>query len=151
MRADGNNEAKMREIIYARRSKDCRQIGTRVSLENIQQVLKMVTVIGQFTADSRVLVEAKFNAHLPISADDRVGVWYTAVQYTLDELAPTTEAELIRILRNSSDKTCCLDAIPTNLIKKYASLHIPYLVAIVNNSFKEGLFPSALRTAVVRP
>ena len=69
----------------------------------------------------------------------------SAVQYTLDELAPPIEAELIRILRNSSDKTCCLDAIPTNLIKKYASLHIPYLVAIVNNSFKEGLFPSALR------
>ena len=43
--------------------------------ENIQQVLKMVTVIGQFTADSRV--EPKVNAHLPISADDRVGVWYT--------------------------------------------------------------------------
>ena len=76
---------------------------------------------------------------------------HSVVQYTLDELAPTTEAELIGILRNSSDKTCCLDAIPTNLIKKYASLHIPYLVAIVNNSFKEGLFPSALRTAVVRP
>ena len=75
----------------------------------------------------------------------------SAVQRTLDELAPTTEAELIRILRNSSDKTCCLDAIPTNLIKKYASLHIPYLVAIVKNSFKEGLFPSAQRTAVVRP
>ena len=76
----------------------------------------------------------------------------STVQYTLDELAPTTEAELvIRIVRNSSDKTCCLNAIPTNLIKKYASLHIPYLVAIVNNSFKEGLFPSAVRTTVVRP
>ena len=72
-------------------------------------------------------------------------------QFTLGELAPTTEAELIRILTNSSDKTCCLDAIPTNLIKKSASLHTPYLVAIVNNSFKEGLFPCALRTAVVRP
>ena len=44
----------MREIIYFRRSKDCRQIETRVSMENIQQVLNMVTVIGQFTADSRV-------------------------------------------------------------------------------------------------
>ena len=75
----------------------------------------------------------------------------STVQYTLGELAPTTEAELIRILTNSSDKTCCLDAIPTNLIKKSASLHTPYLVAIVNNSFKEGLFPCALRTAVVRP
>ena len=71
----------------------------------------------------------------------------------LGELAPTTEAELVRILTNSSDKTCCLDVIPTNLIKKPVSVHIPYLVAIiiVNNSFKEGLFPSALRTAVVRP
>ena len=75
----------------------------------------------------------------------------STVQYTLGELAPTTEAELMRILTNSSDKTCCLDAILTNLIKKSVSLHIPYLVAIVNNSFKEGLFPSALRTAVVRP
>ena len=75
----------------------------------------------------------------------------STVQYTLDELAPTTEAELIIILRNSSDKTCCLDAIPTNLIKKSASLHIPYLVAIGINSVKEGLFPSALRTAVVIP
>ena len=76
----------------------------------------------------------------------------STVQYTLGELAPTTEAELIRILTNSSDKTCCLDAIPTNLIMKSVSLHIPYLAAIiVNNSFKEGLFPSALRTAVVRP
>ena len=46
----------MREIIYSRRSKDCRQIEMRVSMENIQQVqvLKMVTVIGQFITDSRV-------------------------------------------------------------------------------------------------
>ena len=46
----------MREIIYSSRSKDSRQTETRVSMENIQkvQVLKMVTVIGQFTADSRV-------------------------------------------------------------------------------------------------
>ena len=44
---------KMREIIYSCRSKDSRQTET---MENIQQVqvLKMVTVIGQFTADSRV-------------------------------------------------------------------------------------------------
>ena len=42
----------------------------------------------------------------------------STVQCTLCELAPTTEAELIRILTNSSDKTCSLDAIPTNLIKK---------------------------------
>ena len=79
------------------------------------------------------------------------GTARSTVQYTLGELAPTTDAELIRILTNSSDKTCCLDAIPTNLIKKSLSLHIPYLVAIVNNSFKEGLFPSALRIALVRP
>ena len=32
-------------------------------------------VIGQFTADSRI--EPKFNAHLPIRADDLVDIWYT--------------------------------------------------------------------------
>ena len=63
---------KMREIIYSSRSKDSRQTETRVSMENIQQVqvLKMVTVIGQFTADGRVGLET--NAHLPISADDQL-------------------------------------------------------------------------------
>ena len=47
---------KMRENIYSTRSKDSRQTETLVSMENIQQVqvLKMVTVIGQFTADGRV-------------------------------------------------------------------------------------------------
>ena len=73
---------KMREIIFACRSNDCRQIGMRVSLEIIKQVLKMVTVIGQFTADSRV--EPKFNAHLPISTDDR-----SAFGTHLYRLAPT--------------------------------------------------------------
>ena len=57
---------KMREIIDASWGKYCRQILARS---------EMVTVIGQFTADSRV--EPKSNAHLPISADDRVDIWYT--------------------------------------------------------------------------
>ena len=44
----------------------------------------MVTVIGQFTADSRV--EPKSNAHLPISADDRVDIWYTPTDLSADWL-----------------------------------------------------------------
>ena len=31
------------------------------------------------------------------------------------------------------------------------NIHIPYLVAILNNSFKQGIFPDTLRTAVVKP
>ena len=62
---------KLREIIEASWGKDCRQILARVSLENIQEVLWLVNLPP--TVESGL----EINAHLPISADDRVGVWYT--------------------------------------------------------------------------
>ena len=47
--------------------------------------------------------------------------------------------------------TCSLDYCPNDLLKKAESVHVPYLVAIVKNSFKQGLFPNTLRTAIVKP
>ena len=44
-----------------------------------------------------------------------------------------------------------MDVCPTELLKKTLHIHIPYLVAIVNNSFEQGIFPNKLRTEVVKP
>ena len=55
------------------------------------------------------------------------------------------------VIRLCPPKTCSLDSGPTDLLKKTVGVHVPYLVAIVNNSFKQGLFPITLRTAIVKP
>ena len=73
------------------------------------------------------------------------------VPYQLNRLLPTTDDELRNIIKLCPSKTCSLDACPTELLKRTLHIHIPYLVAIVNNSFEQGIFPNTLRTAVVKP
>jgi hypothetical protein len=69
----------------------------------------------------------------------------------LNQLGTTTPEELSRIVRQCPNKTCSLDPLPTELLKKTLRVHLPYLVSLVNNSFREGLFPRSLRTAIVKP
>ena len=69
----------------------------------------------------------------------------------LDRLLPTSEDEIKNIIRLCPPKTCSLDSCPPDLLKKTVGVHVPYLVAIVNNSFKQGLFPVTLRTGIVKP
>ena len=82
----------------------------------------------------------------------------TSIQSFLDEFA--TYVNEIVVTRQDilivgdllvTSKTCSLDSCPTDLLKKTVRVHIPYLVAIVNNTFKQGLFPITLRTAIVKP
>ena len=69
----------------------------------------------------------------------------------LDRLLPTSEEEIKNIIRLCPPpKTCSLDSCPTDLLKKTVCVHVPCLVAIVNNSFKQDLFPVTLRTAIVK-
>ena len=73
------------------------------------------------------------------------------VSYQLNRLRPTTDEELRNIVKLCPSKTCSLDACPTKLLKRTVHIHIPYVVAIVNNRFEQGIFPNTLRTAVVKP
>ena len=72
------------------------------------------------------------------------------VPYHLNRLLPTTDEELRNIIKLCPSKACSRDAFPTELLKRTLHIHIPYLVAIVNNSFEQGIFPNTLRTAVVK-
>lgn len=69
----------------------------------------------------------------------------------LSELRSTTEHELAKIIRKCNSKTCDLDSCPTELLKDTLDVHLPYLTAVVNGSFRQGLFPHSLRTAIVKP
>ena len=59
----------------------------------------------------------------------------------LNRLLPTNEQEIKNIIR-----LCSLDSWQSDLLKTTIGVHVPYLVAMVNNSFKQGFFPITLRT-----
>ena len=69
----------------------------------------------------------------------------------LSQFVPTDVDELQKTIRSCPDKSCCLDPLPTNLLKKTLDVHLPSLLNIINTSFKEGKFSECLKTAIVTP
>ena len=74
---------------------------------------------------------------------------------TLDKsffLSPITPEELKKtILAMKNQKSAGLDEIPYFLIKKCYHHIVLVLTDILNNSFENGIFPEALKTALVKP
>ncbi|KAI4800683.1 hypothetical protein KUCAC02_009526 [Chaenocephalus aceratus] len=56
--------------------------------------------------------------------------------------------DIIQLLKSSS---CCLDIIPTGFFKDVLPCMASELLHIVNKSLHSGIFPQALKTAVIKP
>ena len=69
----------------------------------------------------------------------------------LTELRFTDKQELRKIITHCQNKTCPLDPLPTALLLKTITVHLPYLVNIVNTSFKDGQFSENMNIALVKP
>ena len=59
--------------------------------------------------------------------------------------------EVLKLVQTRSNKSCQLDPIPTWLLKSVISVLLNPLTSIINSSLKSGVFPSALREAIVKP
>ena len=55
------------------------------------------------------------------------------------------------VISSFSNKTCSLDPIPTHVIKDNISSVLPMVSGIVRQSFSNGIFPTSLKTSLVRP
>ena len=108
------------------------------------------TYFAEKTQGIRVQIQKKLISDKEFS-DSVVDVSSQPVSYQLNRLLPTTDEELRNIIKRCPSKTCSLDACPAELLKRALNIHIPYLVAIVNNSFEQGIFLNTLRTPVVKP
>ena len=73
------------------------------------------------------------------------------VNCPLSCFGPATQDEVKKIIMSSSNGTCNLDPIPTTLLKSCIDSLIVPITNIVNKSLKEGVFPSAFKTAHVIP
>ena len=64
---------------------------------------------------------------------------------------PTTDSEVITIIRNSSKALCSLDPIPANLQCDLLPILAPAITQFVNAAFSSGTFPFQLKSAIVMP
>ena len=62
-----------------------------------------------------------------------------------------TEDDVCMLLGNSKSTSCCLDPIPTPLLKSCIELLIPVITKIINTSFDSEIFPVSWKEAVVIP
>ncbi len=69
----------------------------------------------------------------------------------LTELRPCTDVEIRAIIMKTPSKSCELDPLPTWLLKKCVDVLLPYITALVNSSITAGVFPTALKDALIRP
>uniref|UniRef100_A0A3B3C1C6 Reverse transcriptase domain-containing protein n=1 Tax=Oryzias melastigma TaxID=30732 RepID=A0A3B3C1C6_ORYME len=70
---------------------------------------------------------------------------------TLESFVLVDAVALGRVFSQLKPTTCLLDPIPSSLLKTYYDSFEPELLNIVNYSLQTGVFPSAFKTAVVRP
>ena len=69
----------------------------------------------------------------------------------LSRQAPMTEIEVLKIITSLKTKSCKMDAIPTDILKKLTPVVLPLIVKIVKLSLTQGKFCRSWKTAVVRP
>ena len=69
----------------------------------------------------------------------------------LHSFKPATTSEITSIIKKASNASCPLDPIPTRLLNDVLSVLSPIITQIVNASLESGIFPSELKSAIVRP
>ena len=64
---------------------------------------------------------------------------------------PVDCSEVANAIRQLPDKTCAADPVPTSVLKQLVDDISPFLATLINRSLTEGVFPVALKTALITP
>ena len=64
---------------------------------------------------------------------------------------PTNALEITEMVTKSSKVTCMLDPIPTSLLHDLLPVLAPVIADLVNSSLATGVFPSELKSAIIKP
>lgn len=98
----------------------------------------------------------KIRTHLE-NIQTQVGNYHNIENCLVDETGyltsfePTTEDEVRKIIMKSSSKTCCLDPLPTSILKKCLPALLPIITKIINLSFENAKVPACYKIAAVIP
>ena len=75
----------------------------------------------------------------------------TVQKAALSSLTEASVEEVSKIIMSCKPKSCALDSLPTDILKLTLPVHLDTITKLVNTSFSTGVFPSALKRAVVSP
>ena len=67
------------------------------------------------------------------------------------QFTPPSNESIKNVISSFLNKTCSLDPIPTHVIKDNISSVLSMVSGIVRESFSNGIFPTSLKTPLVRP
>ena len=73
------------------------------------------------------------------------------VKSELSEFQSVTVNEIEKLIKNSPNKSCELDPIPTDLVKKCGRVLAPVITRIINASLRLGVVPQVCKKAVIHP
>lgn len=114
--------------------------------------------INMHTGHNPEAVAEDFNKYLINSVNKLVKNSQTSNQTSISIstksifISPVTERETLNIINELKNKSSCgFDEVPSKILKVSALEIVKPLTWIINNSFKAGLFPEALKLAIVTP
>ena len=67
------------------------------------------------------------------------------------EFAEVSEGYISELIEKSKLKSCCLDPLPTRVLKQSTDVLANLITEIINTSFKAGVFPTSLKKGNVQP
>ena len=124
------------------------------SLPHFKYAQSMVRIFNEFfvtkISDIRSLLST-WESSTTNMACPPLNTLLTPCKSKLSIFKPTTDSEVITIIRNSSKASCSLDPIPANLLCDLLPVLAPAITHLVNAALSPGTFPSQLKSAIVMP
>jgi len=62
-----------------------------------------------------------------------------------------TEADVAKVITAAPSKSCELDPIPTDILRQFLPVLLPYITKMCNASLKQGILPTTQRSTIVTP
>ena len=107
---------------------------------------ELANCFNQHFVDKILAVRQCFQTPV-LPSNDTVG----EIQSELCEFQPVTVSEMEAFIKNSPNKSCELDPIPTDLVKKCTTVLVPVITRIINASLSSGVVPQVCKKAVIHP
>ena len=124
-------------------------------LPDHNSAISLAEDFSSFFLDKILKIRDNLNVkNLQVTSEQRTQLEQYDPQFvgrTLSCFAPADEAEVLRLITVSPNKTCSADAIPTWLLKETKEELVPTITEIINVSLSTGEVPSSYKHALVTP
>ena len=97
------------------------------------------------------IFEAKVAAVRKATGNSGVSTELQPATEVFDHFETCTSTEVNAVITIAPSKTCEMDPIPTDVLKKFLPELLPYITDMCNSSLQQGSFPLSQRHAIIRP